>query len=71
MDALITERCLVDAQHGIRIIDERLTPGDEVEVIVRSTGATAKPASSLWQLAQTVRVDAPADYSVNFEQVLR
>lgn len=64
MNALIAERLLVDAQHGIRIIDERLTPGDEVAAIVRSTGATgatAKPASSLWQLAQTMRIDAPAD----------
>jgi hypothetical protein len=26
---------------------------------------------SLWELASTMGIDAPADYSVNFEQVLR
>jgi hypothetical protein len=71
MNPLISERFLVDAQHRISITDKRLTPGDEVEVIVRSTSANAKPASRLLDLAQTVKIDAPADYSVNFEQVLR
>ena len=47
MNAVITERIFVDAQHGIRIVDDRLVPGEEVEVIVRSTGAVAGPVSSL------------------------
>ena len=75
MNAVITEKTRVDARHAISITDPRLVPGEEVEVIVRSTSAStsaaATPSPSLWELATTLGIDAPADYSVNFEQVLR
>lgn len=71
MNAVITEKVRVDAQHGISIIDPRLVPGEEVEVVVRSARAIHTPIPGLWELASTLRIDAPADYSVNFEQVLR
>ena len=71
MNAVITEKTRVDAHHAITIVDQRLVPGEEVEVIVRPANAANASAPSLWELAATLSVDAPADYSVNFEQVLR
>ena len=71
MNAVITEKTRVDARHAISITDLRLVPGEEVEVIVRSTSAANTSSPSLWELAATLGIDAPADYSVNFEQVLR
>ena len=71
MNAFIMERIRVDAHHAISIVDQRLVPGEEVEVIVRPANAANASTSSLWELAATLSVDAPADYSVNFEQVLR
>jgi hypothetical protein len=69
--AVITERIRVDAHHAVHIIDARLVPGEEVEVIVRPAQAANAAVPSLWDLASTMRIDAPANYSVNFEQVLR
>ena len=71
MNAVITEKTRVDAHHAITIVDQRLVPGEEVEVIVRPANAANASTPSLWELAATLSVDAPADYSVNFEQVLR
>ncbi len=71
MNAVINEKVRVDAQHGISIIDPRLVPGEEVEVVVRSAKASRALTPSLWELSATLQIDAPADYSVNFEQVLR
>jgi hypothetical protein len=71
MNAVITEKTRVDAHHAITLVDQRLVPGEEVEVIVRSAKAANASTPSLWDLAATLSVDAPADYSVNFEQVLR
>jgi hypothetical protein len=69
--AVITERIRVDAHHAVHIIDARLVPGEEVEVIVRPAQAADATVPSLLDLASKMRIDAPADYSVNFEQVLR
>ena len=69
--AVITERIRVDAHHAVHIIDARLVPGEEVEVIVRPAQTANVAVPSLLDLASTMRIDAPADYSVNFEQVLR
>jgi hypothetical protein len=71
MNAVITERIRVDAHLAVHIIDPRLVPGEEVEVIVRPAPAANAAVPSLWELASTLSIDAPADYSVNFEQVLR
>ncbi len=71
MNAVITERIRVDAHHAVHIIDARLVPGEEVEVIVRPAQASNAAVPSLWDLASTMRIDAPVDYSVNFEQALR
>ncbi len=71
MNAVIKERVRVDARHGVSIIDPRLVPGEEVEVVIRGAKASHAPIPGLWELASTLRIDAPADYSVNFEQVLR
>jgi len=71
MNAVIKETLRVDARHAISITDPRLVPGEEVEVIVRTARAANTPIPSLWELASALSVDAPADYSVNFELVLR
>lgn len=74
MNAIIHELVCVDAQHCITLTDLRLAPCEEVELIVRpsqSSSNSSHTPSSLWQLSQVAKLDAPADYSVNFEQVLR
>jgi hypothetical protein len=68
MDTVMTERIRVDDNHGIRIMDLRLTPGAEVEVIVRT--ATPKTSKSFLQTALAMNLDLPADYSVAYEQQL-
>lgn len=71
MNAVITERLRVDAHHAVYIMDPRLVPGEEVEVIVRPAKMQPATVPSLLDLAAPMRIDAPADYSVYFEQVLR
>ncbi len=68
MNTVITEKIRVDDQHGIRITDMRLIPGEEVEVIVRP--AQKQPKGFL-QTALSMNLDLPADYSVTYEQQLR
>ena len=72
MNAVIHERVRVDAQHSVSLVDMRLTPGEVVEILVRpSTSETAHTSvPSLWALSTSRKMDAAADYSVNFEQVL-
>lgn len=73
MSAIIHELVRVDAQHRVTLMDLRLAPGEEVELIVRPNQASSNAVSvpnSLWQLSEVRKLDAPADYSVNFEQVL-
>ena len=74
MSAVIHEVVRVDAQHRVSLTDLRLLPGQEVELIVRPSQASSSAShepNSLWQLSCVRKLDAPADYSVNFEQVLR
>ena len=74
MNAVIHELVRVDAQHRVSLTDLRLLPGQEVELIIRPSQASPNGAhepNSLWQLSNVRKLDAPADYSVNFEQVLR
>lgn len=72
MNAVIHERVRVDAQHAVSLVDMRLTPGQMVDIIVRATDfeLNAPAVLSLWALSNMRKMDAPADYSVNFEQVL-
>ena len=72
MNAVIHERVRVNEQHAVSLVDMRLTPGQMVEIIVRVTDSESNvPAvPSLWALSNMRKMDAPADYSVNFEQVL-
>jgi hypothetical protein len=66
--AVITERIRVDAHHAVHIIDARLVPGEEVEVIVRPAQAKGK---SFLKTALGMDLDLPADYSVTYEDHLR
>jgi len=68
MNAVIRERAKVDSQGAVTIADPRLTPGEEVEVTVRSID---KPNSTLLNVARSIRIDAPADYSESFEDAVR
>ena len=71
MGDLLAERFLIDASHGLHIIDERLIPGQTVEVIIRAISTEAKPKHSFLKTAQSLHMTTPADYSVTFEQALR
>jgi hypothetical protein len=68
MNTVITERMRVDDQRGIHIIDDRLVPGEEVEVVVRPA---QKPSKSFLQTALSMNLDLPADYSVAYEDHIR
>ena len=69
MDTVICERVTVDPNGAVVVVDARLRPGEVVEVVVRSLN---KPATqSFHDVARTVRIDAPADYSTAFEDALR
>jgi hypothetical protein len=68
MNAVITETIRVDNQHTIRIMDSRLVPGEEVEVIVRPAQKTAK---GFLDTALSLNLDLPADYSVTYEDQLK
>lgn len=67
MNAVITEKILVDDQHSIRLVDDRLVPGEEVEVIVRPAQKIPK---SFLQTALAMNLDLPEDYSVTYEDVI-
>ena len=71
LNPVITKKVRVDGLHGISNIDPRLVPGEEVEVVVRNALATNTDIPGLRELAATLRIDAPTDYSVNFEQVFQ
>jgi hypothetical protein len=68
MNAVIRERAKVDSSGSVTIADPRLKPGDEVEVTVRPID---KAVATLRDVARTVRIDAPPDYSESFEDALR
>jgi hypothetical protein len=68
MNAVITERLRVDAHHAVHIVDPRLVPGEEVEVIVRPA---QKAGSSFLKTALAMNLDLPADYSVTYEDHIR
>ena len=72
MNAVLHERVRVDAQHRISLVDARLAPGQEVEIVVRAANdaSTTPRLPSLWALSEQMEIDAPADYSLSFEHVL-
>ena len=65
---VITERTRVDVHHAVHVIDSRLIPGEEVEVIVRPA---QKTGSSFLKTALSMNLDLPADYSVTYEDPIR
>lgn len=68
MNAVITERLRVDAHHAVHLVDARLVPGEEVEVIVRPAH---KKGSGFLTTALGLNLDLPADYSVSYEDHIR
>jgi hypothetical protein len=66
MNAVITETLRVDTNHAVHIIDSRLIPGEEVEVIVRPVSKR-----SFLQTAQAIELNTPTDYSTSYEDKLR
>lgn len=67
MSAVIRDRVKVAPGGKITIVDERLHPGEEVDVVVRTVD---RPASKFLSVAREVHIDAPSDYSVSFEEKL-
>jgi hypothetical protein len=72
MNAVIRRVVQVDANHAVHLTDKRPLPGQTVQIVVsEAADAANSEAPSLLALAAQYSIDAPADYSVNFEQVLR
>ena len=69
MNAVIRERVTVDQRGAVVLVDPRLQPGEQVEVVVRSLQTT--PSTSFLSVARSLKIDAPEDYSVTFEDSLR
>ena len=70
MKAAIESRVRIDAAGALVFRDARLTPGEEVEIIVRPVAARS-PAESFLATAQRVRIDAPSDFSERFDESLQ
>jgi hypothetical protein len=68
MNDVITETIRVDNQHAVRITDDRLIPGEEVEVIVRPR---KKMELGFLETALSLNLDLPADYSIAYEAHLK
>ncbi len=66
MNPVIVEKTRVDDHHGINIVDARLVPGEEVEVVVRTMHKTG-----FLNTARTMNIDTPVDFSVRYEELLR
>lgn len=64
MSAVIKDRVKVAPGGTVTIVDDRLHPGEEVEVVVRTID---RPASKFLSAARDIRIDAPPDYSISFE----
>lgn len=69
MKSAIESRVRVDAAGALVFRDARLTPGEEVEIVVRPLPETAQKRSFL-ATAQHARIDAPADFSERFDENL-
>jgi hypothetical protein len=65
MNAVIRERVKIDQEGTVIVSDGRLHRGDEVEVIVRPARG-----SKFLQTARNLSIDAPADFSLSYEDSL-
>lgn len=68
MKSAIESRVRVDARGVVMFQDVRLTPGEEVEIVVRPIQPSAETPSFL-ATAKRVRIDAPSDFSECFDEV--
>jgi hypothetical protein len=66
MNAVIRERIKIDQEGTVVVSDSRLHWGDEVEVIVRPARG-----SKFLHTARSLSIDAPADFSLTYEDSLR
>ena len=69
MDTVISERIRLDASQAVHLTNSLLVPRQQVELSVHLTPLNKTPAPGLWELAAQIQLDAPADYSVNFDVV--
>jgi|GEM_PF-3440508 len=67
MKAAIESRVRIDAAGALVFRDARLTPGEEVEIVVRPIAARS-PAVSFLATTQRARIDAPPDFSERFDE---
>ena len=66
MTAVIRKRVTVDQRGAVVLVDARLQPGEEVEVIVRPL--EKRGTGSFLNTARSVSIDAPGNYSVGYGQ---
>jgi hypothetical protein len=71
MQAVIRERVHADSQGVLHISHPLLLPGELIEVTLRSIPANeASQAPSFLDVLSATQIDAPADYSINFQKTL-
>ena len=71
MTLALRSHAVVDGDHAVTLRAPELKPGATVEVIVLvEQAASDQTGVSFLDVAQDIRIDAPDDYSTNFEDVL-
>jgi hypothetical protein len=69
MKSPIESRVRVNANGSVVFHDARLTPGEEVQIIVKPV-QEAPPGESFLAAAKRIRIEAPADFSERFDDSL-
>jgi len=71
MTFAVRSHAVVNENHAVTLRALELTPGATVEVIVLVEQAAAnQTGASFLDTAKDIRIDAPADYSTNFDDAL-
>jgi hypothetical protein len=69
MKSTIESRVRISANHSLVFHDPRLTPGEEVQIIVKPISESVATQSFL-ATAKRNHIDAPADFSERFDEAL-
>ena len=71
MTLALRSRTVVNEDHAVTLRAPELTPGSTVEIIVLVEQAAANQiGASFLDAAKDIQIDAPADYSTNFDDAL-
>ena len=70
MISMIESRVRVDVGGAVVFRDARLIPGEEVEIVLRPVSPKSAGRSFL-ETAQCLHIDAPSNFSLQFDESVR